>query len=86
MPFVLVDRCNVATWVIFKSARVAGLRFSDDCMAWRPDHRGDDFEDRLSVGRQTEWGGFYVQWVKRKCTQGHGDPWKSFSSPFDGKT
>ena len=41
MPFTSVDRCKLATWVIFKSALVAGLGFSDDCIALRLHHMGD---------------------------------------------
>lgn len=58
MPFMLVDRCKLATWVIFKSALVAGLGFSDDCIALRPDHMGDDFVDNVSMGQHAEWNSF----------------------------
>lgn len=58
MPFIVVDRCKLATWVIFNFALVAGLGFSDDCTVPRLDHMGDGSVDRTSVGQQGERGHF----------------------------
>lgn len=65
---MLVDGCTLATWVIFKSALVAGLSFSDDCIAPRLDHMGDGFVDSVSVGRLLNSAG------KAKTTCGPGSP------------
>lgn len=57
MPFMLVDRCKLATWAIFKSALGAGLSFSDDSIALRLDRMGDDFVESMSMVH-IEWGSF----------------------------
>lgn len=73
---MLVDGCKLATWVIFKSALVAGLSFSDDCIAPRLDRKGDGFVDSVSVGRLLNSVG------KAKNTCGPGSPGKPFTSPL----
>lgn len=72
---MLVDGCTLATWVIFKSALVAGLSFSDDCIALRLDRTGDGFIDSVSVGRLLNSIG------KEKNTCGPGSPGKPSTFP-----